>query len=186
MLNEHNGEALKAARFINYVLTAVVLITALGVAGLSFALLSQSQAEKRTVVPPHIDRAFTISNEAVDEAYLSMMADWWIHLKFNVTPSNVKRQFNLLITYVPPKYWSGLQDKLIREAEFIIENDVTSFFEVDTLSINLNEMKIRVKGTLNKTIAGRALDPEPVTYLLQADYSSGLIELHSIVQETPL
>lgn len=87
---------------------------------------------------------------------------------------------------MPAKYWSGLQDKLIREAEFIIENDVTSFFEVDTLSINLNEMKIRVKGTLNKTIAGRALDPEPVTYLLQADYSSGLIELHNIVQEVQL
>ncbi|MEZ8577717.1 hypothetical protein AB6C82_23110 [Vibrio splendidus] len=39
---------------------------------------------------------------------------------------------------------------------------------------------------VHKTIAGRTLDPEPVTYLLQADYSSGLIELHTIAQEIPL
>lgn len=186
MLNEHNGEALSAARLLNHVLIAVVLIISLATVGLAFALLGQNQAEKRTLVPPHLDRAFTVSDEGVDKAYLALMAEWWVHLKFNVTPSNVKRQFNLLITYVPSQHWSKLQDKLVRESEFIIDNDVTSFFEIDTVSPSLEQMKIRIKGTLNKTVAGRKLPPESVTYLIQADYPNGLIELHSISKEVPL
>lgn len=186
MLNENNGEALKASRLLNHVLIAVVLIISVAIVGLAFALLNQNQAERRTLVPPHIDRAFTVSDEGVDDAYLALMTEWWVHLKFNVTPSNVKRQFNLLITYVPPKYWSNLQDKLMREAAFIIENDVTSFFEIEKVSPSLEQMKIRVQGTLNKTVGGRKLPPESVTYLIQTDYPNGLIELHSIAQEVPL
>ncbi len=186
MLNENNGEALKASRFINYVLLVVILIVSIAVAGLSVALINQSHTDKRTLVPPHIDRAFTISDGSVDEAYLALMAEWWMHLKFNVTPSNVQRQFNLLITYVPTQYWSNLQDKLMREAQFIKDNDVTSFFEVDKVSPNLDQMKIRVEGTLTKTVAGRKLDPEKITYIIQTGYPNGLIELHSIAQEVPL
>lgn len=186
MLNKNNGEALKAARFLNYVFAAGILVVSVGTVGLGFALMSQNKTVQRTLVPPHIDRAFTVSNEAVDEAYLALMAEWWVHLKFNVTPANVNRQFNQLMTYIPSQYWSGLQDKLMREATFIINNDVTSFFEVHSIAPNVDEMKIRVKGTLNKTIAGRKLEPEPVTYIIQTDYPLGLIELHSIAQEVPL
>ena len=186
MLNVNNGQALSAARLLNHVLVAVVLIVSVAVVGLAFALLGQNQAEKRTLVPPHIDRAFTVSDDGVDSAYLALMAEWWMHLKFNVTPSNVKRQFNLLITYVPPQYWSHLQDKLMRESEFIIDNDVTSFFEIETVSPSVTQMKVRVEGTLNKTVAGRELPPESVTYLLQTGYPNGVIELHSIAKEVPL
>ncbi|MFV8456143.1 type IV conjugative transfer system protein TraE [Vibrio owensii] len=186
MLNENNGEALKAARLLNHMLMVVILLVSLAVVGVTFALVNQSQVEKRTLVPPHIDRAFTVSDEGVDNAYLALMAEWWVHLKFNVTPSNVKRQFNLLITYVPPQYWSDLQDKLMRESEFIIQNDVTSFFEIEKVSPSLTQMKIRVEGTLKKTVAGRELPPESVTYLIQTDYPNGVIELHSIAKEVPL
>ena len=186
MLSENNGAALKASRFLNYALFAVVLMVSIATAGLSMALVIQNKTVQRTLVPPHIDRAFTVSNDAVDDAYLALMAEWWVHLKFNVTPSNVKRQFNLLITYVPSEHWSGLQEKLMREADFIIKNDVSSFFEVDTVSTNISKMQIRVTGTLNKTVGRRKLDPEPVTYILHTAYPHGLIELHSIAQEVPL
>lgn len=186
MFNENNGEALKASRFLNHVLVAVLLIVSVGATGLGFALVNQNKEVQRTLVPPHIDRAFTISNDGVDEAYLALMAEWWVHLKFNVTPSNVKRQFNQLITYVPSEHWSGLQDKLMREADFIIKNDVTSFFEIEKVAPSVSKMQIRVEGTLNKTVAGRKLEPEPVTYIIHTGYPHGLIELHAIAQEVPL
>ncbi len=185
MLNEHNGSALKAARTLNYILMALLLTVSFVIVGLGFALVKQSQNTQRTLVPPHIDRPFIISNNSVDEAYLSLMAKWWVHLKFNVTPSNVKAHFNELITYVPSEHWSLLQDKLLREASFIIDNDVTSFFEIRTVSVNTEAMQIRVEGTLNKRIAGRQLEPEAVTYLFQAGYPYGVIELHTIAQEVP-
>lgn len=186
MFNENNGAALKASRMLNYTLIAVVLILAVSVTALVLNLSAQSQVDKRTLVPPQIDRAFTVSNNAVDNEYLALMAEWWVHLKFNVTPSNVYRQFNQLITYVPPQYWSAQQDKLMREAQYVEDNDVTSFFEISKVSPNNQLMQIRVEGVLNKTVGGRALDPEIVTYIFHAGYPNGLIELHSIAKEVPL
>ncbi|MEZ8082816.1 type IV conjugative transfer system protein TraE [Enterovibrio norvegicus] len=186
MLSKENGAALKAASLLNYTLIAVVLILSVSVTVLGLRLSAHSKIDKRTLIPPQIDRAFSISNAHVDNEYLALMAEWWVHLKFNVTPSNVNRQFNQLITYVPSQYWSSLQDKLLREAQFIEDNDVTSFFEINKVAADNESMKIRVDGVLNKTVGGRSLEPETVTYILQAGYPNGLIELHTIAKEVPL
>ncbi|WP_242704188.1 type IV conjugative transfer system protein TraE [Vibrio coralliilyticus] len=79
---------LEISRLLNVFLAvgflALSLVSVTLAAGLAYALSHQ----RYTIVPPTVSGAFTLSQVQVDNAYLTMMSDYFLHLKFDVTPSN--------------------------------------------------------------------------------------------------
>lgn len=136
--------------------------------------------KSRTLVPPNISKAFTISDGSFDEAYLELISEFLIHKKLNVTPANVHRQYGLLLDYVNAENWSKIQPRLLREANHIKAENISSHFDVTKVDIALDDLKVRFTGTLQKHVGSRALEPEMVTYEVSLSYEQAEISLHSI------
>ncbi|MFA0280029.1 TraE/TraK family type IV conjugative transfer system protein, partial [Vibrio sp. 10N.222.55.F8] len=82
--------------------------------------------ESRTLVPPTLSQAFSVSNGDVDESYLMLMGSYFLHLKYDITPASVSRQYGLLLDYVPAKSWSAVQPTLLSDAQQITTSNISS------------------------------------------------------------
>lgn len=75
--------------------------------------------KSRTVVPPTISAAFTVSDTSIDEPYLQQMAEYFAFLKLNVTPASVDHQYKQLATYIDEADWHQMQPLLVEDAAMI-------------------------------------------------------------------
>ncbi|WP_101961128.1 type IV conjugative transfer system protein TraE [Vibrio harveyi] len=167
---------------LNLLLTTgflAMLITNLVLGYTSYQALTH---QSRTLVPPSISKAFTISDGDVDEPYLEQMADYLLYLKLNVTPGSVGRQFGQLLDYVDEQHWHTLQPKLLREANIIKKDNISSQFSVEEVRISLETLQVQLYGKLQKYVGQRPLEPEMKWYQVSFSYDHGVIGLLSIEQ----
>ncbi|ATD39099.1 type IV conjugative transfer system protein TraE [Aeromonas salmonicida] len=165
---------------LNFLLVAgflAMLITNLVLGYTSYQALTH---QSRTLIPPTISKAFTVSDGAVDEPYLEQMADYFLYLKLNVTPANVARQFGQLLEYVDEQSWHSVQPKLLREATVIKKDNISSQFSVEGIRISLDTLQVQLYGKLQKYVGQRALEPEMKWYQVSFSYEHGVIGLLSI------
>ncbi len=172
------SKALNKLLLIGFILSLIVSIT------LAFGLLSLSNMKSRTVVPPTISKAFTISDGAIDESYAAQMAEYLLYLKLTVTPANVERQFSLLLDYVNPKAWANIQPQLVRESALIKKSNISSTFSVKRLEVSTDLRIVKVHGMVKKSVGDRPLTPVPCTYLVYLQYEQGTLTFSSIKKET--
>ncbi|GEA23771.1 hypothetical protein VH1807_contig00039-0021 [Vibrio harveyi] len=167
---------------LNLLLTTgflAMLITNLVLGYTSYQALTH---QSRTLVPPSISKAFTISDGDVDEPYLEQMADYLLYLKLNVTPGSVGRQFGQLLDYVDEQHWHIIQPKLLREANIIKKDNISSQFSVEEIRISLETLQVQLYGKLQKYVGQRPLEPEMKWYQVSFSYDHGVIGLLSIEQ----
>ncbi|EJV8818785.1 type IV conjugative transfer system protein TraE [Vibrio parahaemolyticus] len=167
---------------LNLLLTTgflAMLITNLVLGYTSYQALTH---QSRTLVPPSISKAFTISDGDVDEPYLEQMADYLLYLKLNVTPGSVGRQFGQLLDYVDEQHWHIIQPKLLREANIIKKDNISSQFSVEEVRISLETLQVQLYGKLQKYVGQRPLEPEMKWYQVNFRYDHGVIGLLSIEQ----
>lgn len=178
-------DLLAMSKMLNVFLAVGFLTASLTCVGLGGALTYLSLKESRTLVPPTLSRAFSVSNGDVDEAYLFLMGSWFLHLKYDITPASVSRQYGLLLDYVPASNWSAVQPSLLSDAEQIIDSNISSRFEADTdgTLVALDSMQFKQTGTLYKSVGDRDLPPENVTFIVQMAYPNGVLELVGIKQQ---
>lgn len=176
-------EKLAIKSLLNGLLSLMVFAMLLTNIILGGALYSAVSGKSRTLVPPSISQAFTVSDGQIDDAYLLMMADYFLFLKLNVTPANVDRQYGALLDYVNEDDWSAIQPKLSREALTIIENNISSHFNPsDTARVSLDTLQVQIQGSLQKYVGSRPLEPDDKWYEVTMRYDYGLISLHSITE----
>ncbi|AYV25002.1 MULTISPECIES: type IV conjugative transfer system protein TraE [Vibrio] len=152
---------------------------------LGISLAYTSSEKSRTLIPPVISKAFTVSDGAVDAPYLQMMGEYFLKLKLNVTPATVTRQYGLLLDYIPTENWSTVQPTLVKDAERVQKDNISSRFDArpNHTHISLESMQFKQTGTLTKTVGERTLPPEEVTYIVQMAYRDGLLTLIGIKKE---
>ncbi|MGY5652135.1 type IV conjugative transfer system protein TraE [Vibrio cincinnatiensis] len=141
--------------------------------------------QERTLIPPEVSQAFTVTSSRVDAPYLQMMGEYFLFLKLNVTPANVSRQYGRLLDYVPPEKWPEVQPLLITDATQIQKSNISSRFDPlpSRTQISLDSLQMRQTGNLIKSVGNRVLPSEEVTYIVQMAYKNGILELHSIMKE---
>lgn len=185
MDSKHQDNLLALSQLLNRFLTIGFFAMTLLSVALGGALAYVAGTQSRTLVPPSISQAFSISNTAVDAPYLQLMGEFFLKLKLNVTPANVTRQYGLLLNYVPEDNWSQVQPALIADAQRIQKNNASSRFDAlpGKTHISLDAMQFKQTGTLVKTVGDRTLPEETVTYVVQMRYDRGFIELIGIKQE---
>lgn len=160
---------------------AVMVITNLA---LGYTVFKLANTKSRTYVPPVVSQAFTVSDGEVDETYMRMMGQYLSYLKLNVTPANVDRNYGLLLDYVSSNAWNKVQPKLVREATFIKENNVSSAFNIEGVEVDQSNLRIRLRGTLNKWVGSRPLEQESMSYVIQFTYQQSVLEVLSMNKES--
>ncbi|CAQ81863.1 conjugative transfer protein TraE (plasmid) [Aliivibrio salmonicida LFI1238] len=171
------SKALNKLLLIGFVLSLVVSIT------LALGLLSLANNKSRTLVPPSISKAFTVSDGTIDESYASQMAEYILYLKLNVTPANVERQFSQLLDYANADAWSSVQPQLVRESVLIKKSNLSSTFSVSRVEVAMDSLIVNVHGVLNKSVGDRALTPVSCSYLIYLKYEQGTLTFSSIKKE---
>lgn len=185
MDNQHQGNLLALSKLLNFLLVFGLAASMLVNVALGLSLAKTSSEKSRTLVPPTISQAFTISDTAIDAPYLHLMGEYFLKLKLNVTPANVVRQYGLLLDYVPAENWSVIQPTLIQDAEHIKQYNTTSRFDAlpGRTEISIENRQFKQTGHLIKTVGDRTLPSELVTYIVQMNYSDGAIELIGIKKQ---
>ncbi|WP_338728993.1 type IV conjugative transfer system protein TraE (plasmid) [Shewanella baltica] len=136
--------------------------------------------KSRTLVPPAISAAFTVSDTAVDDAYLQQMAEYFAFLKLNVTPASVDHQYKQLASYIDEADWHVMQPLLVDEAAMIKKQNISSHFTISTTQVALDERLVKITGTLTKYVGNRPLAPETLSYIIAMNYSHGQLSLKTI------
>lgn len=169
---------------INALLLVTVLSLLLATAGLSWTTYYLVTNKSRTITPPVISKAFTISDSSVDDEYLLMMAEYFSYLRFNVTPSSVERKFHLLSEYANEEAWIHFSPVLSKEISFIKDHNVSSTFDVTAKQVDTDNFAVRIKGVLTKNVGNRTLPIEHNTYIVKMSYQHGFLQLDYINKES--
>ncbi len=169
---------------VNALLLVFVFALLIGISGLGWTSYYLATHKSRTITPPMVSKAFTVSDAKVDEEYLLMMAEYFMYLRFNVTPTSVERKFHLLSEYANPEVWKTFSPVLSSEISFIKEHNVSSTLDVTAKQADPKNFAVRIKGTLHKNVGIRSLPNENNTYIVKMSYKHGFIQLDYINKET--
>jgi len=180
MLKTNEINIIAISKTLNYLLVFGFVMAMLANAALSVSMYSIAVNKSETITPPIISKAFSISGSQVDESYLSQMAEYFLYLKLNVTPANVETQYSRLLNYVNPAYWSVIQPRLVREAIEIKKSNISNNFNISDISVDLNSMKVKLTGSLNRSVGSRALKVEIVSYVVSLNYDNGILTIDGI------
>lgn len=134
MLNNNKLDLLRITKSLNALLL-IAFIAAMLVNIMLAAIVWQSYFNKsRTLVPPVISQAFTVSDGQVDEPYLQQMAEYFAFLKLNVTPASVEHQYKQLGNYICADSWHLMQPLLLNDADMLKRKNISSHFSIKRVS----------------------------------------------------
>lgn len=77
MDNQHQGNLLALSKLLNFLLVFGFAASMLVNVALGLSLAKTSSEKSRTLVPPTISQAFTISDTAIDAPYLQLMGEFF-------------------------------------------------------------------------------------------------------------
>jgi conjugal transfer pilus assembly protein TraE len=152
------------------VLACGLILLSLLLTSLSFYL---SNRERIVLVPPTIEHSFWVSSNDVSPEYLAEMSTFFAYLRLNVTPESVDEERALLLRYVDPKYYSELNNRLIRERDRIMREHISSSFYPVNIEVDTKALTVRITGDLISSVGSTVLSPERLTYLVKYHYDQG-------------
>lgn len=185
MLNSNKLDLLSITKSLNALLLIGFSIAMISNCVLAVVVLKAYVNKSRTITPPAISQAFTISDTGVDAPYLQQMAEYFAFLRLNVTPGSVNHQYNQLETYINEKNWHQVQPQLLEEKTTIKRQNISSHFTITDVQVALDDKMVKLTGNLNKYVGKRALQPETVDYIVSMDYSNGELSLLDIQKLKP-
>lgn len=159
--------------FVGMTIVAVIL---------SLMVYRFSKSQSRTLVPPVISQQMTISDVRPDDSYLTQMALFLLSEYLNVNPANVDGNYAVLLRYVNPAYYSGVDAALTSEAKFVKNpnNKSSAVFYPTDQQVSVENLAVKISGVLKKWAGERLISNEKKTYLLQFSYPNGVLKLNSI------
>lgn len=185
MLHSNKLDLLSITKSLNALLLIGFTIAMISNSVLAVVVFKAYVNKSRTITPPTISQAFTISDTGVDAAYLQQMAEYFAFLKLNVTPGSVDHQYNQLESYVNETTWHQVQPLLIEEKATIKHQNISSHFTVTKAQVALDDRMVKLIGNLNKYVGKRALEPEIASYIVSMDYHNGELSLLAISKLKP-
>ena len=180
MLQSNKLDLLSITKSLNALLL-VAFVAAMLVNIILAAIVWQSYFNKsRTLVPPVISQAFTVSDGQVDEPYLQQMAEYFAFLKLNVTPASVEHQYKQLSNYICADSWHLMQPLLANDADMLKRQNISSQFSIKRTQVALDKGLVKISGVLSKYVGKRALEPDTLSYVIAMRYDHGQLCLATI------
>lgn len=109
------------------------------------------------VTPPVVERRFWVSTSSVSTAYLTQMTQFFVGLRFNVTPETVDFQHQTLLRFTQPRYYGALKALFFKEAKRIKQLQLSTVFypvkmiaHAKALSVDITGDRVTFMGSENQ------------------------------------
>jgi len=124
--------SLSTAQWGNRLWSGIAIVMVISNFLLVFHVITNDSREKTIIIPPEINKPFSIQGDHASPEYLTQMGEWFASLALSYTPKNVDYRINTFLRYAAPENYSILQTQLQQEAERIKRNEMSAmFFAVD-------------------------------------------------------
>jgi conjugal transfer pilus assembly protein TraE len=152
----------------------------LGIIGLLILGILYAFTHQRIVItPPVVERSFWVGHSDVSAEYLAEMTNFFIGLRFNLSPANAVTQRDILLRYTDPRYHQTMKTLLVKEGDKISKDHISlSFYPVD-IKVNPQTLTARVTGDLASTVGNTALPTARLTYQIHYNYRDGRLLVQS-------
>lgn len=152
---------------------------------LGMGMFSMIGRERVIIVPPKISQSFWISKSKVSPEYLSEMSHFFATLRFNITPSIVESQRDILLRYVAPEYYELLKMQLIKEGQEMAKNHITTAFYPVDIKVNAKHLEVLIIGDLVSTIGSNQLPAKRITYKIIYGYNNHRLLVKQFIEVKP-
>jgi conjugal transfer pilus assembly protein TraE len=178
--SRHNADT--QGRFlIGKTLLGVLLLSMVLNLVMASMFLLRTNTHRTTIVPPTVNRAFWVEEEAVDPAYLEQMAVYLLQLVLNATPATADLNVTALLRYIGPEAYGKIETSLRNQAAELKAGSISMAFyprQVTTAEGLANT--IAVGGVISSWAADRRLPDRPVNYLIKFRYAGGKLSLSDL------
>ena len=117
------------------------------------------------------------SENSVDSQYLALMSENFIYLRLNTTPETVKFNHKRLLSFVGSAQYKVFNEQLEKESKLIVQEAISSHFDIESIHPNAHKLSCEISGVLKRTVGGRELKDERLTYNLQFRYNQGTLQI---------
>lgn len=166
--------------------SGVALVMILSNLALVGYLLSHDSREKTIVVPPDLERPFTVRGNEASPEYLTQLGEWFVSLTLSYTPKNVDYRRQIFMRYAAPDSYSALQTQLEAEAERIKRNEMSAmFFPVEA---KVRGEYVAITGDQVVRVGREVVSEKRLTYRLALRLSEGfphIIEFVEVNRDKP-
>ena len=129
---DHFRSSLSTAQWGNRMWSGIAIVMVISNALLVSHVITHNTREKTVIVPPDIERPFSIQGDSASPEYLTQVGEWFASLALSYTPKNLDYRIEVFLRYAAPESYSTLQTHLQDESERIKRNEMSAmFFPVD-------------------------------------------------------
>lgn len=163
---------------LNVFLSAALFITLL-------ILLKRANLATTIVVPADFKDEIEVSQNGVNDAYLTQWTEFLTALKLNITPSNINQKQLTLLSYVAADKYSDIKSHLTQEQERIQKDDITTvFFPSETKVIDKDKLITKISGLLRVYIGNEVNSELNTSYELGFKFSNNRLLLASFKESS--
>ncbi len=179
---ERGNQTIKAMQARNRSQTIVIFSLIAVILGLIIILGIALNNNQTIIQPPAKDSpSYIVGNNTANQQYFVDMADYYINNFYNVTPVNVKGNFETLLEATDPRSYPQMK-KILAEAEArIVKEGITSVWSsTGAFKYEEAEKSVTVEGYQKTYLADRIVSEVPKKIKIQFTMDKGKISLYSM------
>ncbi len=179
---ERGNQTIKAMQARNRSQTIVIFSLIAVILGLIIILGIALNNNQTILQPPAKDSpSYIVGNNTANQQYFVDMADYYINSFYNVTPVNVKGNFETLLEATDPRSYPQMK-KILAEAEArIVKEGITSVWSsTGAFKYEEAEKSVTVEGYQKTYLADRIVSEVPKKIKIQFTMDKGKISLYSM------
>ena len=129
-----------------------------------------NKEQKVILVPPEINKTLWVTNKEVSKEYLEEMAIFLSHLLLDQSPTSSKLKRDMLLKYISPSYYNALFGKIIKQEEYLSQNNISTRFSIKEIEANSKQNKVLIVGEQENYVADKKVGKVSASYKMSFEY----------------
>ena len=156
-------------RLLKFVILVIGFVTLVNT-----VLLARSINSHRTIIlPPVVNTKLEVSGDKLSDEYLKLMVRYITSLGLNYTPSNVRGQFDELLTLYSPETYPEAKTTFYRLAENVESAKVTTSFQLQKITIDTAKKEVEIQGIKSQSMNEQKIKETHETYGMDYTVADG-------------
>ena len=132
---------------------------------------------RKTIVPPVIEKGFWVGETSASKEYLMQMAEYFVTYVLTATPRSIDTKIRNFERYIAPQVYGVIKNDLRARAEKMKRNNISQAFLPDSSVVN--KKKVVVTGTLKRFVGAVETTSERKSYTIEFILKNGEIYVNS-------
>ncbi len=159
------------------------VVVLMGISQVLLILMVFWKDEKTILVPPVLERPFSVDGSAYSASYFEQMGLFISNLILTKSSSTSASQNTLLYKYIDPEMIGSFKRDLLDEEEFLKkDNSGYVFYPKETL-VNLGSKSVLIKGERHSYIGSQRVDISNEAYRLTFVLRGNILLLQNLQKE---